>query len=94
MGSLVRRYAWNTMNRSAHWVLDWTVDIARDFGADGVICHWNRSCGIWNSYVKRRLDGLRAAGLEVLVLEADMVDPAAFDEARVTAQLDAFLART
>jgi benzoyl-CoA reductase/2-hydroxyglutaryl-CoA dehydratase subunit BcrC/BadD/HgdB len=94
MGSLVRRYAWNTMNRSASWVLDWTVDIARDFGADGIICHWNRSCGIWNSYVKRRLDGLRAAGLEVLVLEADMVDPAAFDEARVTAQLDAFLSKT
>lgn len=92
MDSLVRRYAWNTMNRSGEWVLDWTVTMARDFGADRVICHWNRSCGIWNSYVKRRLNGLRDAGLSVYLLEADMVDATAFDETRIAVDLDQFLA--
>ena len=92
LDALVERYAWNTMNRSGAWVLDWTVQIARDYQATGVICHWNRSCGIWNSYVKRRLDGLRAAGLDVYVLHADMVDPQAFDEVRISDELTAFLA--
>lgn len=92
LDGLCRRYAWNTMNLPAAQVLDWTVRLAQDFAVDGVICHWNRSCGIWNSYVKRRLDGLRAAGLPVYLLEADMVDPAAFDEQRIADGLGAFLA--
>lgn len=90
--SLVERYAWNTMNRSGQWVLEWTVGIARDFRADGIVAHWNRSCGIWNSYVKRRIPGFAAAGLPTTVLEADMVDARAFDAAAITRQLDAFLA--
>jgi benzoyl-CoA reductase/2-hydroxyglutaryl-CoA dehydratase subunit BcrC/BadD/HgdB len=91
LDALVERYAWNTMNRSAGWVLDWTLQIARDYQATGVICHWNRSCGIWNSYVKRRLTGLKEAGLDVYLLSADMVDPQAFDEERIAAELTAFL---
>ena len=92
LDGLCARYAWNTMNLPAAQVLDWTLALARDFGADGVICHWNRSCGIWNSYVKRRLPGLRAAGLSVYQLDADMVDPAAFDAKRIESELGAFLA--
>lgn len=92
LDGLCARYAWNTMNLPVERVLDWTVGLARDFSADRVICHWNRSCGIWNSYVKRRLPGLQAAGLPTYQLEADMVDPAAFDEARIARELDAFLA--
>jgi benzoyl-CoA reductase/2-hydroxyglutaryl-CoA dehydratase subunit BcrC/BadD/HgdB len=79
------------MNLPGKTVLDWTIGIARDFSADGVICHWNRSCGIWNSYVKRRLEGLRDAGLQVYVLEADMVDALAFDVERVERELGAFI---
>jgi benzoyl-CoA reductase/2-hydroxyglutaryl-CoA dehydratase subunit BcrC/BadD/HgdB len=92
MGSLVRRYAWNTMNRSGRWVLDWTLDLVRDYGCQGIVAHWNRSCGIWNSYVKRRRDGYAAAGVPYLELHADMVDPAAFDEVAVAAALDRFIA--
>lgn len=91
LDTLAKRYAWNTMNLPGKTVLDWTLGIARDFSADGVICHWNRSCGIWNSYVKRRLDGLRDAGLQVYLLEADMVDAEAFDTVRISNDLDAFL---
>jgi hypothetical protein len=92
LDGLCARYAWNTMNLPAGQVLDWTVRLARDFAADRVICHWNRSCGIWNSYVKRRIQGLADAGLQVLVLKADMVDPGAFDEVRIGADLERFLA--
>ncbi len=92
LDGLCARYAWNTMNLPARQVLDWTIRLARDFAADGVICHWNRSCGIWNSYVKRRVQGLRDAGLAVYVLEADMVDATAFDETRIAGELAAFLA--
>lgn len=90
MRSLCRRYAWNTMNRSGRWVLDWTLDLARDFACDGIVSHWNRSCGIWNSYVKRRQRGYRAAGIPQTVLHADMVDPAAFDADAIGAQIDDF----
>lgn len=92
LDTLAQRYAWNTMNLPGNTVLDWTLGIARDFQADGIICHWNRSCGIWNSYVKRRLDGLRDAGLAVYLLEADMVDATAFDQGRIAQELGAFLA--
>jgi benzoyl-CoA reductase/2-hydroxyglutaryl-CoA dehydratase subunit BcrC/BadD/HgdB len=93
LASVVERYAWNTMNRSGAWVLDWTLGLVRDYAADGILAHWNRSCGIWNSYVKRRLPGFAAAGVPTLVIEADMVDARAFDADRVERELDAFLDR-
>lgn len=86
--TLVERYAWNTMNRSADWVLRWTNGLAEDFAVDGIIAHWNRSCGIWNSYVKRRLPGFARP---TWLLEADMVDASAFDESHVRRELDAFV---
>lgn len=93
LDTLVERYAWNTMNRSGQWVLDWTLGLVRDHAADGIVAHWNRSCGIWNSYVKRRLPGYEAAGVPHVLLTADMVDARAFDEAAISAQLDAFIER-
>ena len=90
--SLSERYAWNTMNRSGQWVLDWTLDLVRSYQVDGIVCHWNKSCGIWNSYVKRRLAGYEAAGIPHTVIHADMVDPRAFDEATVSRQLSQFIA--
>lgn len=91
LDSLVERYAWNTMNRSGQWVLDWTLDLVRDYQADAILAHWNRSCGIWNSYVKRRLPGYAAAGISHTVVAADMVDARAFDAGKVADQLDEFL---
>ncbi len=89
--SLVERYAWNTMNRSGQWVLDWTLGLCRDYQAHGLVAHWNRSCGIWNSYVKRRIPGYQRAGLPQVVISADMVDARAFDAPLVEAALEAFL---
>lgn len=91
LDTLVERYAWNTMNRSGQWVLDWTLGLVRDYAADGIVAHWNQSCGIWNSYVKRRLPGYTAAGVPWMQLNADMVDARRFDEAAVARQLDAFI---
>jgi len=91
MDSLVRRYAWNTMNRSTQWLLDWTLDLVRDYKADGIVCHWNASCGIWNSYVKRRLPGYKKAGVPHIVIKADMVDARAFDETVIAEQLGTFI---
>ena len=92
MDALVERYAWNTMNRSGQWVLDWTLGLTREFACDGIVAHWNRSCGIWNSYVKRRVPGYGAAGVPCAVISADMVDARAFDETEVARQLEAFIA--
>jgi benzoyl-CoA reductase/2-hydroxyglutaryl-CoA dehydratase subunit BcrC/BadD/HgdB len=91
LDSLVARYVWNTMNRSTQWILDWTLDLVRDFRADGIVCHWNESCGIWNSYVKRRLPGYAEAGVPCTVIRADMVDARAFDEQAIAEQLGAFI---
>lgn len=89
--ALTRRYAWNTMNRSGKWVLNWTLALVEEYQVDGIVCHWNRSCGIWNSYVKRRLPGYRKAGIPVTVIEADMVDPRAFNEPAIGQQLQEFI---
>jgi benzoyl-CoA reductase/2-hydroxyglutaryl-CoA dehydratase subunit BcrC/BadD/HgdB len=91
--TVVERYAWNTMNRSGQWVLDWTLGLVRDYDVDGLVAHWNRSCGIWNSYVKRRLPGYEAAGIPHTLINADMVDARAFDEGVVLRQLDALAAQ-
>jgi benzoyl-CoA reductase/2-hydroxyglutaryl-CoA dehydratase subunit BcrC/BadD/HgdB len=91
LDSLVRRYAWNTMNRTTNWILEWTLDLVRDFRADGIVCHWNESCGIWNSYVKRRLPGYEEAGVPHIVIKADMVDARAFDEQAISEQLSGFI---
>jgi benzoyl-CoA reductase/2-hydroxyglutaryl-CoA dehydratase subunit BcrC/BadD/HgdB len=91
LDSLVRRYAWNTMNRTTSWILSWTLDLVRDFQADGIVCHWNESCGIWNSYIKRRLSGYEAAGVPHIVIKADMVDARAFDEQAIGEQLGGFI---
>jgi benzoyl-CoA reductase/2-hydroxyglutaryl-CoA dehydratase subunit BcrC/BadD/HgdB len=93
LASLAERYAWNTMNLPAATVLDWTLAMVRDYQADGIVAHWNRSCGIWNSYVKRRMPGYAAAGVPACQIDADMVDARAFDESAVSARLDAFLSR-
>ena len=91
MESLIHRYAWNTLNRSGQWILDWTLDLLHDYQADGIVAHWNDSCGRWNSYVKRRLSGLEKSGVPTLVLKADMVDARFFDEEKIADQLDSFI---
>ena len=88
---LIERYAWNTMNREAAWVLEWTLGLVRDYHCDGILAHWNASCGIWNSYVKRRLPGFAAAGVPCTVLRADMVDARAFDATTTSTLLDTFV---
>ncbi len=90
LDGIVERYIWNTMNRSTQWILDWTLDLVKDYQADGIVCHWNQSCGIWNSYVKRRLPGYKEANVPHIILEADMVDARAFDEKTITDQLVSF----
>ncbi len=91
MESLVERYIWNTMNRPGKWVLDWTLDLVREYRAHGIVCHWNASCGVWNSYIKRRLPGYAEAGIPHIVIKADMVDARAFDEDATAEQLSGFI---
>jgi benzoyl-CoA reductase/2-hydroxyglutaryl-CoA dehydratase subunit BcrC/BadD/HgdB len=91
LDTLVERYAWNTMNRSGAWVLDWTLGMKRDYAADGIVAHWNHSCGIWNSYVKRRAPGYQSQGIAHLQINADMVDARRFDEAKITRELGDFI---
>lgn len=91
MESICRRYIWNTMNRSLDWIMGWTMDMMHDWNAQGIVCHWNHSCGIWNSYVKRRLPLYKEAGVPHIVIEADMVDARYFDEAKVREQMTEFI---
>ncbi len=86
-----RRYAWNTMNRSRKWMLDWTLELVKEFKADGIISHFNQSCGIWNSYVKSRMPGYERADIPNLTIRADMVDARMFDEDTVKKQLDEYI---
>jgi benzoyl-CoA reductase/2-hydroxyglutaryl-CoA dehydratase subunit BcrC/BadD/HgdB len=81
------------MNRSLDWIYGWTMDMMRDWNATGIVCHWNHSCGIWNSYVKRRLPLYEENNISHIVIEADMVDARYFNEERVTQQLTEFIAQ-
>jgi benzoyl-CoA reductase/2-hydroxyglutaryl-CoA dehydratase subunit BcrC/BadD/HgdB len=66
--------------------------MVRDFGADGVVFHSNRSCKPYSlgQYDLRRMLE-QETGVPSLVLEADMCDTRAFAESQLNTRIQAFM---
>ncbi|MDA8335300.1 MAG: 2-hydroxyacyl-CoA dehydratase family protein [Peptococcaceae bacterium] len=89
--SLGEEYALAFVNRDFEERLARKMRLGADFGVDGFVLLSNRSCKATSVglYDKQR-ELTRRTGLPAVVLEADMADPAFFDEARLTERLEVF----
>jgi benzoyl-CoA reductase subunit B len=70
---------------------DMMARIAKEWGLDGVILHYNRGCeGLSLGIAENRL-GLVKTGIPVMTFEGNMGDEREFDEGRTMARIDAFM---
>ncbi len=76
---------------SPHLKTDMMVRIAREWGLDGVMLHYNRGCeGLSVGIAENRL-GLIEAGYPVMTFEGNMGDEREFDLSKTMARVDAFM---
>jgi len=92
--SLAEGYALPFVNRDFEDRLRQKQDLMAAYGVDGFVLLSNHSCKATSVglYDKER-ELTRRTGLPGVVLEADMADPAFFDEAVLTERLELFFAR-
>jgi len=70
---------------------DMMIRIAKEWGLNGVMLHYNRGCeGLSLGIAENRL-ALQAAGYPVLVFEGNMGDEREFDEAGTMSKMDTFM---
>jgi len=80
------------LNRGTGDKLDTMAAMVREYGADGVILHSDRSCKPYSiGQMGQMLDLSREQGFPAVILEADHNDPRSFSEQQVANRLDAFL---
>jgi len=92
LDSAARVYLHPILNRGTGHKLDVMKRMVREFSADGVILHSDRSCKPYSiGQVDQRERLGRDAGVPALLLEADHNDPRTFSEEQARARLDAFL---
>ena len=90
--SMARVYLHPILNRSAGQKLEAMRRMVRDFSADGVILHSDRSCKPYSLGQIDQRDGLvNQVGVPALLLDADHNDPRAFAEEQAAARLEAFV---
>ncbi len=80
------------LNRGTGDKLRTMTAMARDYGADGLILHSDRSCKPYSIGQMGQMAALsREQGFPAVILEADHNDPRCFAEQQVANRLDAFL---
>ncbi|MBP1632232.1 MAG: hgdA [Acidobacteria bacterium] len=90
--SLARVYLYPILNRSAGQKLEAMRRMVRDFSADGVILHSDRSCKPYSLGQIDQRDGLvNQVGVPALLLDADHNDPRAYAEEQAAGRLEAFV---
>jgi benzoyl-CoA reductase/2-hydroxyglutaryl-CoA dehydratase subunit BcrC/BadD/HgdB len=70
-----------------------TVEIAREYGIDGVILSYNPSCRLFYILQPALKNALDRSGIPTLALECDMADERTYSEGQVKTRLDAFIER-
>lgn len=92
MEGAARVYMHAILNRGTGHKLDTMRRMAKDYSADGVILHSDRSCKPYSiGQVGQRERLSDKLGVPALLLEADHNDPRSFSEEQVSTRLDAFV---
>jgi benzoyl-CoA reductase/2-hydroxyglutaryl-CoA dehydratase subunit BcrC/BadD/HgdB len=90
--SAARAHLHAILNRGTGDKLRTMSELAREYSADGVILHSDRSCKPYSIGQMGQMASLsRKQGLPAVILEADHSDPRSFAEQQVVNRLDAFL---
>ncbi|MBN2113602.1 MAG: 2-hydroxyacyl-CoA dehydratase [Acidimicrobiia bacterium] len=90
--SMARVYLHPILNRSAGQKLEAMRAMVRNFSADGVILHSDRSCKPYSLGQIDQRDGLvNQVGVPALLLDADHNDPRAFAAEQAAGRLEAFV---
>ena len=90
--SAARAYLHPILNRGTGHKLETMKTMVKDYAADGVILHSDRSCKPYSiGQVEQRARLASEAGVPALLLEADHSDPRSFSEEQAAGRLDAFL---
>jgi benzoyl-CoA reductase subunit B len=67
------------------------VRIAREWGLDGVMLHFNRGCEGLSLGIAENALAIKKAGIAVTYFEGNMADEREFDLPRSQARIDAFM---
>ncbi len=90
--SAARVYLHPILNRGAGHKLGIMAAMVREYHADGVILHSDRSCKPYSiGQIGQRERLSRELGVPALLLEADHSDPRSFSEQQVSNRLAAFV---
>ncbi len=89
--SAARTYLHPILNRGTGHKLSTLRQLVRDYDAEGVILHSDRSCKPYSvGQMDQRDRIVRELGIPALLLEADHNDPRSFSEEQAASRLDAF----
>lgn len=92
LDSMAQAYTRIYLNIGVDQMADQVLDMIKFYGVDGFVMHSNRSC---KPYSFGQLDIMNIvrekAGIPVLLLEADMVDPRNFSLSQTETRIDAFM---
>ena len=92
LDSMAEAYTRIYLNIGVDQMADQVLEMIKFYDVDGFVMHSNRSC---KPYSFGQLDIMRIvqekAGIPVLMIEADMVDPRNFSQSQVETRIDAFM---
>jgi len=92
LDSMAHGYAQIYLNLGVDTMAEHVVDMIEKYDADALVMHSNRSC---KPYSFGQMDIMKIVrkktGVPVLMLEADMVDPAHFSRSQIETRIDAFM---
>lgn len=92
LDSMAEAYTRIYLNIGVDQMADQVLEMIKLYQVDGFVMHSNRSC---KPYSFGQLDIQKIvrekAGIPVLMLEADMVDPRSFSQAQAETRIDAFM---
>ncbi|HKL01494.1 MAG TPA: 2-hydroxyacyl-CoA dehydratase family protein [Desulfotignum sp.] len=92
LDSIAQAYTRIYLNIGIDQMADQILDMIAFYDVNGLVMHSNRSC---KPYSFGQMDIMhivqKKAGIPVLMLEADMVDPRSFSESQMDTRIDAFM---
>jgi benzoyl-CoA reductase/2-hydroxyglutaryl-CoA dehydratase subunit BcrC/BadD/HgdB len=92
LDSIAQAYTRIYLNIGIDQMADQVLDMIRFYDVDGLVMHANRSCKPYSFGQMDIMNRVKEqAGIPVLMLEADMVDPRSFSESQAETRIDAFM---
>ncbi|ACN17359.1 HgdA [Desulforapulum autotrophicum HRM2] len=92
LDSMAEAYTRIYLNIGVDQMADQVLEMIKFYDVDGFVMHSNRSCKPY-SFGQLDIMGIvqEKAGIPVLMIEADMVDPRNFSQSQVETRIDAFM---